>query len=90
MAWPNSWNMPLTFVEAHQHGWPSALRQLSCLTTTGFKAEQPGLADVLVHPGAALLVVAREVVGQEQRQRRAVSLNLEHAHVLLVHRDRCS
>ena len=49
---------------------------------------QPRLRDVAVHPRAALLVVAREVVGDEQRERLAVGIDdLEHAHVRLVHRQ---
>ena len=51
-------------------------------------AEQLRLVDEVVHPGAAALVVALEVVAVEQRQRVAVLVeHLEHAHVRLVHRN---
>jgi len=47
--------------------------------------EQPRLRHVGHHPRPALLVVACEVVGEEQRQRLAVGVEyLEHPHIRLV------
>src|SRR3546814_5927157 len=51
-------------------------------------AGQAVLVDEHVHPRAAGLAVALEVVAVEQRQRTAVLVeHLEHAHVRVVDRD---
>ena len=52
------------------------------------RAQQLGLVDEVAHPGAAVLVVALEVVAVEKRQRLAVGVeHFEHAHVRVVDRN---
>ena len=49
------------------------------------RAEQLGLADKVVHPRAAVLVVALEVVAIPERQRLAVGVeDFEHPHVRVI------
>ncbi len=51
----------------------------------GLLVEQGGLADVAVHPPATVLVVAREIVGEEQSERGPIRIeDLEDAHIGVV------
>ena len=55
------------------------------------RAQQLRLFDKAVHPGAALLVVALEVVAVEERQRTAVGIEyLEDPHAGRRPEDRCA
>src|SRR4051812_30686757 len=74
------------FVEGEQRGLACAgLRDVQVIGDHRFRAEQLGLVDVLSLPSAALFVVPREVIGEKQSQRRAVSIEyFEGPHVSLV------
>ena len=67
-------------------GWPAAgLREIGNVVDDRQRAEQLGLLDKVVHPGAAVLVVALEVVAIPERQRLAVGVeDFEDPHVGLV------
>ncbi len=53
-----------------------------------FGPEHPRLRDVAIHPGAALLVFARERIEQEQGQWRTILVeHFEHAYIFLVDRQ---
>ena len=88
-AWPNSWNIVVTSSKLSSAGWPAAgLVKFATLKTTGFVPSRPVLVDEVVHPRAAALVVALEVVGVEERERLAVGVeHLEHADVGMVDRE---
>ena len=61
------------------------LRDVDVVDDHRSRGEQLRLADVVAHPGAALLVVARKIVREEQRQRFTVGVvNLEHANVIAI------
>src|SRR2546425_4316607 len=50
-------------------------------------AKQFGWIDKLVHPGAAIFVIALEIIAIPKRQRFAVGIeDLENAHIRVVHR----
>ena len=87
-ACPNSWNMVRTSSEVSSAGSPGAGgAKLATLTTTGLVPSSFDWSTIVAHPGAALLVVALEVVAVEQRQRAAVGVeDLEDAHGRVVHR----
>jgi len=54
----------------------------------GRSPQQPRLADKVRHPGAAILVVALEVIAVKKREVLAVGVeNLKHAHIGLVDRQ---
>ena len=86
-AWPNSWNIVVTSSKLSSAGSPGGgLGEVGHVVNHRQRAQQLGLADQVVHPRAAVLVVALEVVAVPQRQRLAVRVeHLEHAHVRLVH-----
>ncbi len=67
-------------------GWPAArLGEVGDVVDDGQRAEQLGLVDEVAHPGAAVLVVALEVVAVEERERLAVGVeDLEDADVGVV------
>ena len=52
------------------------------------RAQQLGLVNKVAHPGAAVFVVALEVVAVKKSQGLAVGVeHLEHAHIRVVHRN---
>ena len=75
-------------VEADQRGLAGGgLRQIGDVVDDGQCAEQLRLIDEVAHPGAAVLVVALEVVAVEERERLAVGVeDFEDAHVGLIDR----
>ena len=64
------------------------LRQVADVVDDRPCAEQLRLTDEVRHPGAAVLVVALEVVAIKERERLAVGVDhIEYAHVGLIDRD---
>jgi hypothetical protein len=73
-------------IEGEQHRLPGlGLGDVEVVGHHRFLLQQSRLADVRRHPRSALLVVAREVVGEKQRERLAIGIeHLEDSHVLVV------